>query len=114
MCNINDFGINYLCQSLPFGGVKISGFGRFAGIEGLRAECFVKAVTQDRLSWIKTHIPPLLDYPMQPQANVFCESLAYFVYGQNMLDRLKGIFGLITANLKPSLSKKDICVNKEE
>lgn len=23
MCNINDFGINYLCQSLPFGGVKV-------------------------------------------------------------------------------------------
>ena len=24
MCNINDFGVNYLCQSLPFGGVKVS------------------------------------------------------------------------------------------
>ncbi len=23
MCNINDFGINYLCQGLPFGGVKV-------------------------------------------------------------------------------------------
>lgn len=23
MCNINDFGINYLCQALPFGGVKV-------------------------------------------------------------------------------------------
>ena len=23
MCNINDFGVNYLCQSLPFGGVKV-------------------------------------------------------------------------------------------
>merc|ERR1719502_2062083 len=31
MVNINDFGINYLCQSLPFGGCKISGFDRFAG-----------------------------------------------------------------------------------
>lgn len=32
MININDFGVNYLCQSLPFGGVKASGFGRFAGM----------------------------------------------------------------------------------
>lgn len=31
MVNVNDFGINYLCQSLPFGGMKISGFDRFAG-----------------------------------------------------------------------------------
>lgn len=23
MCNINDFAVNYLCQSLPFGGVKV-------------------------------------------------------------------------------------------
>ena len=24
MCNINDFGCNYLCQSLPFGGCKVT------------------------------------------------------------------------------------------
>jgi acyl-CoA reductase-like NAD-dependent aldehyde dehydrogenase len=23
MSNINDFGVNYLCQSLPFGGVNV-------------------------------------------------------------------------------------------
>ena len=42
MCNINDFAVNYLCQSLPFGGVKISGFDRFAGPEGLRGNCLVR------------------------------------------------------------------------
>ena len=42
VANINDFGANYLIQSLPFGGVKGSGFGRFAGKEGLRACCFTK------------------------------------------------------------------------
>lgn len=31
MFTANDFGVNYLIQSLPFGGVKESGFGRFAG-----------------------------------------------------------------------------------
>ena len=34
MFTVNDFGVNYLIQSLPFGGVKESGFGRFAGPEG--------------------------------------------------------------------------------
>jgi aldehyde dehydrogenase (NAD+) len=23
MSNVNDFGVNYLCQGLPFGGVKV-------------------------------------------------------------------------------------------
>lgn len=47
-----------MLQSLPFGGVKDSGFGRFAGIEGLRACCLVKSVVEDRF-WplIKTKIP---------------------------------------------------------
>ena len=48
MTSINDFGSTYMCQSLPFGGVKDSGFDRFAGIEGLRGLCVPKAVCQDR------------------------------------------------------------------
>jgi hypothetical protein len=31
MSSINDFATTYMCQSLPFGGVKQSGFDRFAG-----------------------------------------------------------------------------------
>lgn len=42
MTSINDFNATYMCQSLPFGGVKQSGFGRFGGIEGLRALCIPK------------------------------------------------------------------------
>lgn len=54
MTSINDFGSTYMCQSLPFGGVKDSGFDRFAGIEGLRGLCVPKAVCQDRRasSWL--------------------------------------------------------------
>lgn len=48
MTSINDFAATYMSQSLPFGGVKESGFGRFGGIEGLRALCIPKAVTRDR------------------------------------------------------------------
>ncbi|BAT87789.1 hypothetical protein VIGAN_05119500 [Vigna angularis var. angularis] len=55
---INDFGATYMCQSLPFGGVKRSGFGGFGGAEGLRACCLVKAVVEDRWwPFIKTVIP---------------------------------------------------------
>ena len=35
----NDFGLNYLIQSLPFGGVKESEFDRFAGPEGELFSC---------------------------------------------------------------------------
>ena len=48
MTSINDFATTYMCQSLPFGGVKESGFDRFAGIEGLRGMCISKAVCEDR------------------------------------------------------------------
>ena len=51
MTSINDFGSTYMCQSLPFGGVKDSGFDRFAGIEGLRGLCVPKAVCQDRYAF---------------------------------------------------------------
>ena len=42
MSSLNDFATTYMCQSLPFGGVKHSGFDRFAGIEGLRGMCTPK------------------------------------------------------------------------
>jgi len=81
MVNINDFGINYLCQSLPFGGVKISGFDRFAGREGLRGNCVVRASTTDRIPGVKTLIPPVLQYPIQDNAFTFMENLVKVMYG---------------------------------
>ena len=64
MTTINDFGVNYLVQALPFGGIKFSGFDRFAGPEGLRACCLMKSVVVDTVSCIKTSIPaPLQVWP---------------------------------------------------
>lgn len=60
MTSINDFATTYMCQSLPFGGVKESGFDRFAGIEGLRGLTVPKAVAEDR--WGQPRLQP------QPQA----------------------------------------------
>lgn len=82
MTNINDFGINYLCQSLPFGGVGISGFDRFAGKEGLRANCIVRASTTDRIPWIKTVVPPLLQYPISEASIDFINCLTTAIYGR--------------------------------
>ncbi|MCL7030055.1 hypothetical protein MKW94_009184 [Papaver nudicaule] len=100
---INDFASNYMCQSLPFGGVKHSGFGRFAGIEGLRACCLVKSVVEDRWwPYIKTKIPKPIQYPVAENSFEFQESLVETLYGLNIWDRLR-----VLVNLLKILSEKN-------
>ncbi|PRQ39410.1 putative aldehyde dehydrogenase (NAD(+)) [Rosa chinensis] len=89
---INDFASSYMCQSLPFGGVKDSGFGRFAGVEGLRACCLVKSVVEDRWwPYIKTKIPKPIQYPVGENGFEFQESLVEALYGLNIWDRLRAL-----------------------
>jgi len=92
MCNLNDFGVNYMIQDLPFGGVGSSGFGRFGGPEGLRECCSMKSMTKNKLSWLTTSLvlPPLLDYPVQERSATFTEGLAQFYYGLDLWERVKG------------------------
>ncbi|KAL7812868.1 aldehyde dehydrogenase family [Trichoderma aethiopicum] len=68
MVAVNDFAAYYAVQ-LPFGGVAGSGYGRFAGEEGLRGLCNVKAVCEDRFGWlgVRTAIPPPVQYPVPNQ-----------------------------------------------
>ncbi|PNY26697.1 aldehyde dehydrogenase-like protein [Tolypocladium capitatum] len=68
MVAVNDFGAYYAVQ-LPFGGVAGSGYGRFAGKEGLRGLCNIKAVCEDRFGWlgVRTAIPPPVQYPVPNQ-----------------------------------------------
>ncbi|KAG1137548.1 hypothetical protein G6F37_011155 [Rhizopus arrhizus] len=101
MANVNDFAVNYLCQSLPFGGVGISGYGRFAGQEGLRGLCVPKAITIDRIPGVKTPIPPILDYPITSAANgwTFVESLVNLVYHPEIPAKIKAMIGLAKAHL---------------
>ncbi|WFD33437.1 Meiotic Sister-Chromatid recombination aldehyde dehydrogenase [Malassezia cuniculi] len=100
MVNINDFGVSYLNQALPFGGVKHSGYGRFAGPEGLLGMTRPKAVTEDRLfGVVQTSIPPAVDYPLDAtRAWRFLAGLMRFAFGSGT-ERVTGITGLALASM---------------
>jgi hypothetical protein len=51
-----------MIQDLPFGGVKVSGFGKFNGPEGLRDFCFQKSFITDRFG-VAMKPPRALMYP---------------------------------------------------
>lgn len=96
MFTVNDFGVNYLIQSLPFGGVKESGFGRFAGPEGLRACCLERSIVMDRIPGIRTTIPSAINYPIDAKKGLpFGTSLIKLFYSESVLGKLAGIIGLI-------------------
>jgi len=96
MFTANDFGVNYLVQSLPFGGVGESGFGRFAGPEGLRACCLERSVVVDRIPGVRTSIPRPLDYPTDTERGMrFGTGLIKLFYGDSVWTKVKGIVDLI-------------------
>mmetsp|Transcript_2726 Transcript_2726/g.3869 ORF Transcript_2726/g.3869 Transcript_2726/m.3869 type:complete len:633 (-) Transcript_2726:403-2301(-) len=96
MFTANDFGVNYLVQSLPFGGVGESGFGRFAGPEGLRACCLERSVVKDRIWGIRTTIPSPIDYPIDKQKGLgFASSLIRMFYCEGLGRKIGAIVGLI-------------------
>lgn len=95
MIAINDFAAYYAVQ-LPFGGVNGSGYGRFAGEEGLRSLCNVKSVCVDR--WprlISTSIPRKLDYPMRPGAWQMGQGVVEVGYGESWARMLRGVRKMI-------------------
>lgn len=101
MVSINDFGVFYLNQDLPFGGTKSSGYGRFGGPEGLRALTTTKAIVEDRFGWaIQTTIPKQLDYPVSSikESWEFVSGLIGFVYGDSWRTRIESLTQLIQAS----------------
>jgi len=103
MLAANDFATCYMCQSLPMGGLKDSGFGKFAGIEGLRGLCVAKAVVEDIVPFVRTQLPPPLRYPLSRAALPFVCGLMKFFYGPSLGSKLSGIVTLIKASVAPSL-----------
>lgn len=82
MVAINDFAAYYAVQ-LPFGGVGGSGYGRFAGEEGLRGLCNLKSVCVDRFGWagVGTAIPPPVRYPVKDTRKGFAFTSAVIELG---------------------------------
>ncbi|KAE8151257.1 Aldedh-domain-containing protein [Aspergillus avenaceus] len=105
MVSVNDFGSYYAVQ-LPFGGVKGSGYGRFAGEEGLRGVCNLKSVCVDRFPRLMaTRIPPRVDYPIYKGegdrqngtgAWEMCKGVVETGYQLTLAGRFKGIIRLLT------------------
>lgn len=98
MVAINDFAAYYAVQ-LPFGGVAGSGYGRFAGEEGLRGLCNIKAVCEDRFGWagIRTSIPPPIQYPVGSQEKSwrFARGVVETGYGLGLARKVGGVLGIL-------------------
>lgn len=97
MVAVNDFAVYYAVQ-LPFGGVRGSGYGRFAGQEGLRGLCNVKSVCEDRFGWlgVRTGIPPPMQYPVKDQRKGwrFAHGVVEVGYGEGP-GKVKGLMGML-------------------
>lgn len=98
MVNVNDFAVNYLCQSLPFGGVGASGYGRFAGVEGLRGCTLERAVTRQRWWGVRTSIPPPMRFPTRGTGYAFVSELVALVYDTSYMakvDNIRHLLGML-------------------
>lgn len=101
MCNLNDFGVNYLVQSLPFGGAKASGYGRFGGEEGLKACCQMVALTEDAFPGVETNLPGPFRYPTAGNAYTTAGGLIEFAYAESVWDQLGGLATLLKGLMFP-------------
>ncbi|KAK3500641.1 Aldehyde/histidinol dehydrogenase [Neurospora crassa] len=99
MVAVNDFGATYAVQ-LPFGGVAGSGYGRFAGEEGLRGLCNIKAVCEDRFGWlgVRTAIPRPMQYPVPDQERSwrFARGVVEVGYGMGLGRKVGGVVGILS------------------
>lgn len=77
MVMINDALMNFAIPTLPYGGVKQSGFGRMQGDEGLLEFAQVKAVADSRVTMKRE----LFWYPYTPKTLGLLKKMARFYYG---------------------------------
>jgi acyl-CoA reductase-like NAD-dependent aldehyde dehydrogenase len=87
---VNDFGLGYMAQALPFGGVGGSGYGRLNGREGLRACTNIKAIVSDRFP---LHRPVKL-FPVRKGDYELTKGLIRLVYEQTWPRRVQAVVEL--------------------
>ena len=93
---VNDFGMAYMANALPFGGVRNSGHGRLNGREGIRAMCNIKSVMRDRFP---THQPVKL-YPVGAIDYARTRGILEMLYRKGLVGRAKGAFAALREALK--------------
>ena len=91
MTTVNDFGLAYMIQSLPFGGVKISGFGKINGREGLRACCNEKAIVTDRVPVRQG----MALYPVRAATLPLVTGAVQAIYGAGVVEKARGALQVI-------------------
>ena len=87
MTVINDYGVAYMMQALPFGGVGVSGFGRINGREGLRACCYAKAIVDDRIPLGQS----VSFHPVRPHSYDLVTSAVRVIYGRGLATKGRAV-----------------------
>lgn len=98
-------GCSYMSQSLPFGGRSKSGYGRFAGPEGLRSFCYIKSICEDRFSFMIAPLPKVLYYPSSQYNNNGCrfgQALCHMAYSLTIYGRVQGLVNVIKYSIWPA------------
>ncbi len=89
--NINDVLLTFIIHSLPFGGVKKSGMGRYHGKMGIQAFTDIKSMTEYRIP-IKGEIHW---WPAWPGVDKIFEGLILLLYAGGLTQRLQGLISLL-------------------
>lgn len=98
---INDFGLCYVNQDLPFGGTKYSGYGVMNGRDGLRAYTTPKAILADRFP---LEIPPVL-FPVKSHDFESAKASMRMLFGSGVGYKLKQLCKLIGINIKAKFNQ---------